>query len=136
MTRRILRNSIKCPDGMELVSRHQHDYVSYCDAKNRYFVVDGGSEYRKRSGVGYTETSVLDDGKFETQRKVCEWGVNLDENGRLLPDTKWTKIKDLNTEHIYNILKNVKSISDFYKRLLEDEIIHREEIIMNGDSKF
>lgn len=133
--KRILRNSIICPDGKELISRYQHNYQGYFDSKNRYFAVDGGFSYLRRVGVGYTENSVIDDGKFETQREICEWGKNYDKRGRLLKKTKWIKIKDLDTDHIYNILMKVRNIDNFYKRLIEDEIIYREELILNGESK-
>jgi len=133
--KRILRNSIICPDGKILISRHQHDYQGYFDKNNRYFAVDGGTTYLRRVGVGYTENSVIDDGKFTTQREVCEWGKNYNKKGKLLKNTKWIKIKDLDTDHIWNILLKVKNISDFYKKLLTDEIIYREELILNEKSR-
>jgi hypothetical protein len=130
--RRILRNSIICPDGTELVSRYIWDMQCYYDDSNRCFCVDGGSDYLKRTGVGYTENSVIDDGTFELQRSTCEWGQNYNKQGKKLKETKWVKIKDLDTEHIYNILMNVPMISNFYMRLFYDEIKFREELILNS----
>ena len=60
---------------------------------------------------------------------------NYNKKGKLLKNTKWIKIKDLDTDHIWNILLKVKNISDFYKRLLTDEIIYREELILNEKSR-
>jgi len=129
--RRILRNSIICPDGKELVSRHRYDFVVYYDKKKRCFGVDGGENYLKRTGIGYTENSVIDDGKFETQRNVCEWGKNYDKSGKKLKQTEWVKVKYLETEHIYNILRDVP-IDEFYTKLLTEEIIYREELILKS----
>lgn len=129
--RRILRNSIICPDGTELVSRHKYDFVVYYDKKKRCFGVDGGSFYLKRTGIGYTENSVSDDGKFETQRNVCEWGRNYDKDGKKLKQTEWVKVKDLETEHIYAILRDVP-VDEFYNKLLTEEIIYREELILRS----
>lgn len=135
MNRRILKNSIICPDGTELVSRFTWDMQCYFDNSNRCFCVDGGESYLKRTGIGYTENSVIDDGKFETQRSVCEWGKNYDKNGQKLRQTKWIKIKDLDTDHIYNILMNVPKISNFYYKLLTEELIYREELILNENRR-
>lgn len=130
MNRRILRNSIICPDGTELVSRHSWDFQCYYDDSNRCFAVDGGSGYLKRIGVGYTETSIIDDGLFTTQRSVCEWGQNYDKNSKKLKQTKWVKIKDLDTEHIYRILET-QVLDKFWVKLFYDEIKFREELILN-----
>ncbi len=129
MLRKIIQNKIQCNYCKEiLISHYRHDFKM---CKCGKVGIDGGTFYLRRVGVGYTENSVIDDGKFETQREVCEWGKNYDKRGRLLKKTKWIKIKDLDTDHIYNILMKVRSIDNFYKRLLEDEIIYREELILN-----
>ena len=132
--RRILRNSIICPDGTELVSRYTWDMQCYFDDSNRCFCIDGGESYLKRTGVGYTENSIIDDGSLELQRNTCEWGKNYDKSGKKLKQTEWIKIKDLSTEHIYNILENVPMISNFYMRLFYDELRYREELILNENN--
>ena len=45
-----------------------------------------------------------------------------------LEETEWIPVKDLNTDHIYKILEF--KIPDSYRRLFEEEIIHREQQIM------
>jgi hypothetical protein len=48
MDRRIVRNSARCLKcGVEVVSRHCHDFVS-CDCKAMF--VDGGKDYLRRGG--------------------------------------------------------------------------------------
>ena len=131
--RRILRNSIICPDGKELISRYTWDMQCYFDDSNRCFCVDGGESYLKRTGVGYTENSVIDDGTLELQRNTCEWGRNYDKSGKKLKQTEWIKIKDLSTEHIYKILET-QILTKFWIRLFWDEIKYREELILNENN--
>lgn len=55
-------------------------------------------------------------------RDIYFWGVNYDKNGDLLPKTEYKLIKDLQTEHIQNILKgnctkNKKYIEVFKHKL-------------------
>lgn len=132
MIRKILQNKIQCNYCKEiLISRYRHDFkMCKCDKIG----VDGGSFYLKRTGVGYTENSVIDDGSLELQRNTCEWGRNYDKSGKKLKQTEWIKIKDLSTEHIYNILENVPMISNFYMRLFYDELRYREELILNENN--
>ena len=49
-----------------------------------------------------------------------------------LPKTRWTPIKDLDTDHIYNILQNIKNIDEYYIQLLSEEIIFREDMWYNN----
>ena len=129
--RRILRNSIICPDGKELISRNIHDFVGHYCGKNRFFAVDGGTDYLKRCGIGYTETSIINDGSFELQRENCEWGSNYDKEHNLLKETLFRPVKDLETEHIYKILET-QILTKFWIRLFWDEIKYREELILES----
>lgn len=132
--RRILKNSIICPDGVELISRYRHDFQCHYDKKKRCFCIDGGSDYLKRSGIGYTENSVIDDGLHKTRRDNLAWGVNTTEKSKKLAKTKWVEIKNLDDDHIYNILA-ISNIDEFYRLVLEDEIIYREEKWLNENKK-
>lgn len=48
---------------------------------------------------------------------------------------KFVAVKDLEDEDIYEILKT-KALSDEWERLLMEEVIYREEQIMNENNKF
>lgn len=58
----LTKNSAKCDHcGVEIESKHQHDFVSHrCTTKAgniNVFAVDGGLDYERRIGRGYTNTS-------------------------------------------------------------------------------
>jgi len=96
---RIIVNSIETPDGTILKSRYRHDYVSHTDKKNgKTYSVDGGLSYLKRSGPNnYKERSLLEFNKHSEIREQFEWGSR----------GKWILLKDLEDEHLINILKDV-----------------------------
>lgn len=124
---KILLNRIRTPDGTILTSRHVHDYVHYRDKNGHHYIVDGGNYYLKRviPIVPYEELSVDDDGTFETRRNACEWGQNYDINRNRLPKTVFHPIKDLPTDHILAILKNVKRIDAIWKDTMIKELDYR-----------
>lgn len=125
--RRILYNAIKTPDGTVLESFHIHDFKLHTDKNSNQYGVDGGNDYLKRIGnfKDCTDLSVYDDGLQSTRREFCHWGVNFDKNMNPLEFTKWVKIKDLDTDHIYNILQ-LSNLDSFYREVLMDEIVERE----------
>lgn len=126
--KRILYNAIRTPDGTLLESLHRHDYKDHKDRKTgRVYMNDGGNEYLRRSNNGDEEDlTVYDDGKHETRRKYITWGVNYDKNMNRLPNTRWSPIKDLDTEHIKAILDGEFTKNEFYIQLFNSELIFRE----------
>ena len=132
---KILYNAIKTPDGTILESTHVHDFCYHLDkVSGEGYLNDGGCEYVRRSvnKVPYEDLTVYDDGKFTTQRKYVRWGRNYDENNTRLKETEWIPIKDLSTEHIYNILDYFKikiTTNNSIYRLLEEEILYRCNVI-------
>lgn len=120
---RILENSIICKNCKEkLISNHVHDF-KMCSCKQ--CGCDGGSFYLRRVGINYEDTSVMDKAVHSHTRMWLKWGVNYYKNGRERKETKWTKIKDLDTEHIWNILRlNIEN--KLYLQTFIDEIIYRE----------
>jgi len=125
--KRILYNAIVTPDGTTLESKHRHDYVCHTDKNGLYYAVDGGCDYLKRSCEGnYAEASIYDDGNHELRREHVKWGVNYTKEMEMLPRTKWTKIKDLNTEHIKAIIDGgYVAPNSFYNEVFEEELKYR-----------
>ena len=64
---------------------------------------------------------------FLKPRDICFWGSDYDKDIKPLSSTKYTLIKDLDTEHIENILNVIRGNSN-YKKYLEDELEYRKEI--------
>lgn len=124
--KRILYNAIKTPDGTVLWSKHRHDYVSHTDTiTGEYYMTDGGTDYLRRNSneIEAEDLTVYDDGTHETRRNNMHWGVNYTKDMKRLPETKWIKIKDLDTEHIKNII--IMKIDPFYLEVFNDELKYR-----------
>lgn len=92
-----------CPDGVTLNSKHRHDYVTHV-YNNKYYALDGGvgNGYYRSAGTehgGIIKEYTIND-SIEELREVFHWGVNLTKDKELLPETKWTLLKDLEDEHL------------------------------------
>lgn len=118
--RKLLANKWKTPDGVILWSKYTHDCQSHIDKEGRLFMVDGGNDYIRTSNSNLMENlCIYDDGKFSTHREALLWGRRV---GKLI---EYIPIKDLEFEHIWNILLTQKSLGKIYKRCFEDELIYR-----------
>lgn len=124
----LIANRWQTPDGTILWSKHRHDFVKHKDrVTGETMFVDGGNEYIRSSGVGLKNLCIYSDGTFELEREWVLWGKNYDKDMNRLEKTEWIPIKDLDSDHIYKILE--LNIPDSYRRLMEEEIIYRCELI-------
>lgn len=124
----IIANCIRTPDGTLLRSRHRHDYVYYVDDNDHSYSVDGGMDYLKRShsvnAPPATECSVYSDDTHSNIRKVFEWGTR----GKTGQDPlTYLVLKNMDTEHIVNILLTQKQISDHVRDIFTDELVYRSQ---------
>lgn len=124
--KQLLVNSIQCNNCKDIItSYYTHDF-KFC--KCRGCSVDGGLFYQHLSG-DYINLVIYDDGTHNTRRNII-WGRNYDKNNNKLPETEYIPIKDLTTEHLYNILIYFDTrkilLRRFYRDIIEDEIILRE----------
>lgn len=128
--RNLIQNKIQCNNCKEEIESYHKKDFKMCKC-NKIKIYDN-----KIIGDNYKENSVIDDCKHETRRNTMVWGQNYDKNMNRLPKTKWVKIKDLDTSHIWNILLNVKMLDGFYKEVLTDEIMYREDKWYNKETLF
>ena len=132
--RKLIQNKWQTPDGTILISKHRHDYVEYTDKNGDYYMIDGGNDYVRKS-VNKKEMKdlcIYSNGSFETDRFLL-WGVNYDKNMKRLPKTEFVPIKDLNTDHIWAILLTLPNMNKEYRRVMEEEILFREEEWYNNN---
>lgn len=99
---RILRNSIRTPDGTILTSTSVHDYVEHIDANGELYMIDGGNQYLRRSinKVPPVELSLTDDLPLMEIRGIPLWGTygqNYDNFHRVA-------IKDMSNAHLEAII--------------------------------
>ena len=134
--KKLLANRWQTPDGTILWSKHRHDYVEHWDKNGEYYAIDGGastdSAYTRKS-INEKEMKnlcIYSNGTFELERQWVLWGRNYDKDLNRLPKIQYIPVKDLDTDHIYKILE--LDIPHSYRRLMEEEIIFREEQILKA----
>ena len=116
----ILRNSIRTPDGTELVSRHRHDHVEYTDANGKTYAVDGGTDYLRRQGHGdEVDTSIVVDNPTDPLvREHLMWGTYGVDGSEPL---KWVLLKEMDTDHIRAVLLT-QPLGEFHREAMEHEL--------------
>ena len=131
---KLIQNKWKTPDGTILHTKHRYDYIKYKDKNGEIYTLDGGSDYIiiSKNKQKLKNLCIYSDGKFENDRCLL-WGKNYGKNGKKLKQTKWIKVKDLETEHIYKILET-QILTKFWIRLFWDELRYREELILNENN--
>ena len=99
--RRLVRNSMVCPDGHILISRHVHDYRTHVDANGDKYMVDGGNDYLRRSinNIPAVDTSLYTDEPHEVLRKEITWGRRT-KTGLV----EYIAIRHMSRAHITNII--------------------------------
>jgi len=122
MTRKLIRNSIRTPDGTTLVSRHRHHFVCHNDTSNgKRYCLDGGLSYSRFIGdiEDCEDTSLYDDDPHMLLREAIEWGRIT--NG----EHEYVKIKNMSKAHINAIIED--GYKGVYVELMERELIWRRD---------
>lgn len=94
-------------DGTKLFSTNRHDYKEYKDKDDNYMMIDGGFDYYRYSvddKVSFLRESSLEE-VIGSLRGSFKWGRNYDKDMNKLLETEYILLKDLERDHIYNILK-------------------------------
>ena len=129
--RKLIKNSIRTPDGTVLTSRNVHDYKSHKDTKSlEIYTNDGGTSYIRRSIniIPYEDLSLYSDDSFEKLREGFEWGTygkNYDE------PLHYKSVSNMSTNHIKAILSQYKLV-EHLKELFEKEMAYRNECETKG----
>ena len=124
----IILNRIRTPDGTILISHHRHDYVTYTDKNGLEYMVDGGTEYLRRSvpEIPYEELSVYDDEPFEVIREHFErGGRGIDGKSPLT----WVPLAKMNTEWVEACIKynEEREMGDgFANKMYKKELEYRD----------
>ena len=128
--RKLIKNSIRTPDGTILHSKHIHDYIYHKDKNGEIYMNDGGTSYIRRSinNEPYEDLSVYSDDPFEIVRNSVVWGT-YGKNGN--EPLKYKTISELSSSHINNILLEPKLIGEL-KDILKKELSYRNECEQKG----
>lgn len=129
---RLLKNSIKTPDGTILTSKYTHDFVMYKDANGQDYGVDGGTEYARR--IGNTneceDLSIwIDEEKFEEEfeviRENVQWGTRGKDGDKPL---KFISVKEMTNDHLENMVTYKGPVNAFIRRTMEYELVYRNKL--------
>lgn len=126
MERKLILNSIKTPDGTILISRHRHDFVSHTDkVTGKEIFLDGGNDYQRIGGEGWTDLSIYSDAPFEVIREnYCRGGRGKDGKQPLT----WVALSKMNTSWVLNCISyNEKRGmgSSFANEMYKQELAYR-----------
>ena len=126
--RKILYNAIRTPDGTVLESRHVHDFRQHRDKKTGgLYGVDGGTEYRRRSGPeDYEEISIIWEPNMphDILREYLTW-ASYGKNGK--GPVRYLLLKNMETSHINNVLDTQRGLDKFYAKAFFAELDYRGE---------
>lgn len=123
---KLIQNAIEIPDGTILISRNTHDYQS----KDGYFV-DGGLDYCRygcpAGGENKFKQLFLDeDSTLNELKEKLIWGTRGLQGGT---NVGWVKLIDCDTNHLNNILIQIKRRSNLELRVKVIESILEDRYI-------
>ena len=118
--RKIIVNQMRTPDGTLLVSRHQHDFVSYIDQNGETYFTDGGDAYLRRSinKIPAEDLTIYDDAPFEVIREHVSWGT-FGKNGD--QPLHFIALKDMEDAHIRAVLETQNPRPRLRKYMLQEQ---------------
>jgi hypothetical protein len=125
MSKTLIRNAIRTPDGTLVESHSRHDYVTYIDTRTGHtYMVDGGLDYCRRSGYEdqIDECVYMEDGHAKV-RAALTWGT-YGKTG--LEPFRRVTLAHMSTSHIQAILNTLESqLYPQIKTSFENELEYR-----------
>lgn len=119
----IVVNKWITPDGTILQTKYPGEFVSHTDVDDNRFFVDQGHHGHHHISGDLTDCSLFYDDSHEEIRKYFSW-KSYGKDGKQ-PGT-WLVLKDMETEHIKNILLTQKHISaTVVRQVFIDELNYR-----------
>jgi|GEM_PF-3742531 len=124
INKELLLSRIQTPDGTFLSSRSFDELSEYTDKNGQYYGISGGLAYQKTffDKQDYVDASIYTTDDFNLIRENVVWeSYGIDGTD----DMKYIKIKDLELDHIENILI-LPSLSTAFEEILLAEIEFRK----------
>jgi len=120
----IIINKIQTPDGSILTSKYKKD-IKYQDENGFDYIIGGGTKFLRRvsKNKDYKELSIFNTDHIKKIRDFFEWGTYGKDGNEPL---KYIKLKDMEEEHIQNILKTQKNINENTISIFLREIEYRK----------
>ena len=125
MSRQLVCNRIRTPDGTILQSYNRHDCKVHKDAvTGETYMIDGGLDYHRSyvNEVRATPLMLYADDKHEDIREGFCWGTRGKDGKQLL---MYMPLAELADNHIEAILETQHQIPDFIRKVFLDEQEYR-----------
>lgn len=125
MTRpQIVASILITPDGTRLQSYHRHDYKTYTDKNGKHYMIDGGTDYVRRSANGDEQViTITTESPFNEIRENFSWGTRGKDGKQ---PVQFKPLKLLDTDHIEAILKTQNHIPDWMRDIFQHELEFRQ----------
>ena len=124
MNKQLLHNSIQCPDGTILVSKHRHDFQHHIQADGREYFVVGGLYYQRvgHSDDEWIDLSVYVGDEHSKIREVFTWYRRMTADKELLPSPEPILLKDITNEHLIALVEwTSDGYPDYVHKIFVDE---------------
>ena len=125
---KVIVRRLQTPDGTILESRHVHDFQLHDDANGKHYMLDGGSEYFRRSDNGdELDVSITTETPFLEAREVSIWGSRGKCGTQPLMHIP---LKDMESDHIRAVLREYGDnplCGSERKELFLKELLHRAD---------
>ena len=101
--KQLIYNAIRTPDETVLVSHHRHDYKTHLDANGEEYMIDGGTDYIRRSvnKIPAEDLSLYNDEPFEVLREYIFRGSRGKSGKQPL---KYVKLSEVDNEWLGAII--------------------------------
>ena len=128
MTKFIIRNAIKTPDGTIIESMHRHDFQSHTDTvTGEFYFVDGGIDYLRRGGGKYEDLSIFADETTPVAdiREHLKWGT-YGKDG--IDPLSFVALRDMEDDHIRAVIDQMRPSErgDFVAQKMHEELEYRK----------
>lgn len=128
--KKIVLNQIQTPDGTILRSHHVHDYVTYIDKNGKEYMVDGGTEYLRRTihqDAPYIELTIFDDAPFEVIRESLHRGGRGKDGDKPLTFVPISKMSDNWLKNCIKYNKQIGQEKSYHSKMYTKELIYRKK---------
>jgi len=129
MNKQLIHNSIQCPDGTILVSKHRYDFKQHIQEDGREYFVDGGVDYQRvgHSDDEWINLSVYVGDAHGKIREVFTWTRQLDANGNVLPEPEVVLLKDITDDHLNALVEwTLDGYPDYINSVFVEEVNWRK----------
>lgn len=118
----LVYSALQTPDGTIIESINRHDYVTHDDKNGKHYMLDGGTDYIRRSNNGdEVLIQLFDNQDIVLLRQHVKWGRNFDANMKRLSQTEWITLANLTDAHLDALCLYERASSTYRKLFIREK---------------